>query len=120
MPIDTDILLRHLINDIPEQAAKAADIIAEGAEAYPEVIPEAVYVLHKIYGIGREEVSRALLWAMDGIAVERRGQISEALMLFGSTKLDYIDCLLLAGFTSAGNDFISFDRKLMNRKRQTR
>ena len=60
------------------------------------------------------------LGVMDDIAVERRGQISEALMLFGSTKLDYIDCLLLAGFTSAGNDFISFDRKLMNRKRQTR
>lgn len=45
---------------------------------------------------------------------------ARALMLFGSTKLDYIDCLLLAGFTSAGNGFISFGRKLMNRKRLTR
>ncbi len=42
MYIDTNILMRYLLNDIPEQTDMAAEIIAGGAQIYPEVIPEAL------------------------------------------------------------------------------
>ena len=61
MYIDTNYLLRYMLNDIPEQSKMAADIIMDGAEIYPETIPEAVYVLQKIYKIDRKNVSSALL-----------------------------------------------------------
>lgn len=117
MYIDTNYLLRYMLNDIPEQSEKAAEAIAEGAEIYPEIVPEAVYVLHKIYGIGRKDVADALLDVIEDIEVERKEQIREALTLFKDTRLDYVDCLLLAGFLSGNNDFATFDKKLRNKKK---
>ena len=117
MYIDTNILMRYLLNDIPEQTDMAAEIIADGAQIYPEVIPEAVYVLSKIYGIPRKTVSDTLIAILDDISVERKEQIKETLKLFMETKLDYIDCLHLAGYSLSGEDFFSFDKKLMNKKK---
>ncbi len=105
-----------MLNDIPELSEKAAETIAEGAAIYPEIIPEAVYVLQKIYGIGRKDVASALLDVLDEIEVERKEQIREALILFKETRLDYVDCLLLAGFLPGRNDFVTFDKKLRNKK----
>ncbi len=117
MYIDTNILMRYLLNDIPEQASRAAEIIADSAQIYPEVIPEAVYVLFKIYGIPRKAVANTLIAVLDEISVERKEHIRKALKLFGETKLDYIDCLHLAGYSFSGDDFFSFDRKLINKKK---
>ena len=119
MFIDTNYILRYVLNDIQEQAQQAADIIANGAEIYPEIIPEAVYVLCRIYGIDRKNVSETLLSVVDDISVERKEQIKEALRLFRDTRLYYVDCLMLAGFISNGNDFTSFDKKLMERKKKS-
>lgn len=117
MYIDTNILMRYLLNDIPEQADKATEIIADNAQIYPEVIPEAVYVLFKIYGIPRKTVSDTLIAVLNDISVERKDQIKKTLKLFGETKLDYIDCLHLAGFSLSGDDFFSFDKKLLHKKK---
>lgn len=117
MYIDTNILMRYLLNDIPEQTDIAAEIIANGAQIYPEVIPEAVYVLSKIYEIPRKAVSDTLIAILDDISVERKEQIKKTLKLFRETKLDYIDCLHLAGYSLSGEDFFSFDKKLMHKKK---
>lgn len=117
MYIDTNILMRYLLNDIPEQTDIAAEIIADGAQIYPEVIPEAVYVLSKIYEIPRKAVSDTLIAILDDISVERKEQIKKTLKLFRETKLDYIDCLHLAGYSLSGEDFLSFDKKLMHKKK---
>ena len=74
-------------------------------------------MLQKIYRIGRKEIASALIDVLDDIGVERKDQIREALALFGETRLDYVDCLLLAGFLSSKNDFATFDRKLQSRKK---
>lgn len=117
MIIDINLLLRYILNDIPDQAMKAATIIAGGAEVYPEIIPEAVYVLSKIYGISRKDIADQLLLALEDISTERSEQLKEALRIYSKTKFDYIDCLLLAGLKIDGNDFMSFDKKLMNKKK---
>lgn len=117
MYIDANILMRYLLNDIPEQTDIAAEIIADGAQIYPEIIPEAVYVLSKIYEIPRKAVSDTLIAILDDISVERKEQIKKTLKLFRETKLDYIDCLHLAGYSLSGEDFFSFDKKLMHKKK---
>lgn len=117
MYIDTNILMRYLLTDIPEQTDIAAEIIADGAQIYPEVIPEAVYVLSKIYEIPRKAVSDTLIAILDDISVERKEQIKKTLKLFRETKLDYIDCLHLAGYSLSGEDFFSFDKKFMHEKK---
>ena len=117
MFIDTYLLLRYILSDIPNQTMKAATIIAGGAEVYPEIIPEAVYVLSKIYDISRKDIADQLILALVDISTERNEQLKEALRIYSKTKFDYIDCLLLAGLKIDGNDFMSFDKKLMNKKK---
>ena len=41
--IDTNVILRYLLNDVPEQADEAAKIIGNGAKSFPEIIAEVVY-----------------------------------------------------------------------------
>lgn len=54
--IDTNVILRYLLNDIPEQAKQSEEVIKNGAFTLPEVIAEVVYVLFKLYKVPREEI----------------------------------------------------------------
>ena len=42
--IDTNVILRFVLNDNVEMAQRAAEVIASGAYTKPEVIAEVVYV----------------------------------------------------------------------------
>lgn len=116
MYIDANYILRYMLNDIPQQAEEAATAIAGGADTYPEIIPEVVYVLEKVYKVGRDEIADALGEVLQEIGIERKEVIIEALRLYESVKLDYVDCLMLAGFRMNRQDFLSFDQKLMRLK----
>ena len=108
MYLDTNYLLRYILDDIPEQSEMAVEAIRAGASTYAEVIPEVVYVLDKVYRIGRNEVASAIA----------NDVILGALELYARTGLDYVDCLMLSGFREEGNDFLSFDKKLMKMKQR--
>jgi len=43
--IDTNVILRFILNDNPEMAKRAAKVIASGAYTKPEVIAEVVYAI---------------------------------------------------------------------------
>jgi predicted nucleic-acid-binding protein len=56
--IDTNIILRYLLNDHPQLSIKAADIIeSQEVNAPIEVICEVVYVLLKVCQIPKQEIS---------------------------------------------------------------
>ena len=113
---DTNILVRYLTGDDEKAAAKATEIIKTGVEVIPETIPEVLYVLtsRTLYAIPRHAAAEAVLTLLDDISVERKDTIRKALDIYGETKLDYIDCLLIAEGLSPDTEIISFDRKLMN------
>lgn len=54
--IDTNVILRYLLNDVPDQAEKVAQIIENGVKSYPEIIAEVVYVLVKLYTVPRKKI----------------------------------------------------------------
>ena len=54
--IDTNVILRYLLDDIPEQADKAESVIKQGSFTLPEIIAEVVYVLTKLYKVPRNEI----------------------------------------------------------------
>lgn len=113
---DTNILVRYLTGDDETATAKAMEIIGRGVEILPEEIPEALYVLTSkvLYNIPRKAAVEALQELLDEITVEKKEVIRQALEIYGETKLDYIDCLLIATAVSEGADVLSFDRKLNN------
>lgn len=50
--IDANVILRGILNDHPEMAQKAKEVMQAGAYTKPEVVAEVVYVLQKGLLIG--------------------------------------------------------------------
>ena len=113
---DTNILVRYLTGDDEKAAAKATEIISNGVGVVPETIPEVLYVLTSktLYAIPRQVAAAAVLTLLDDISVERKETIRTALNIYSETRLDYVDCLLIAEGLSSDTEIISFDQKLLN------
>ena len=58
--IDTNVLLRYVLEDNEEMLVEAEKIIDDGGFALPEIIAEAVYVLTKVYEIEKPDVCSTL------------------------------------------------------------
>ena len=117
---DTDIIVRYLTGDDEQSSAKAADIISSGIEMLPETIPEVLYVLcsRTLYSIPRDAAAKAIIALLDDVSVEKKETIRQALMIYCESRLDYVDCLLIAEGLTADTEIISFDRKLMSELRR--
>ncbi|MBI4728519.1 MAG: PIN domain-containing protein [Acidobacteria bacterium] len=65
--LDTNVLLRHLLQDHPEQSPKATAFLAHvesgdvRARTSDTVVFETVFTLQRHYGVPREEIRDALL-----------------------------------------------------------
>ena len=112
--LDTNALLRYVLNDDQQRAAEVKEIIDENQTVVLiPVLQEAVYVLEGFYGIERDRIRRSLLDATDSLAYVEEEIIRKALDLYAKPpKLDFVDCLLLAYYSCEGIDFFSFDKKL--------
>ena len=113
--IDTNVILRYLLNDIPEQADKAAEIIEKGAKSYTEIIAEVVYVLVKLYSVPREKINEIVSPVTYEVEFDNADVIRKALENFSETRFDYVDCLLLARKQILDENIYTFDKKLANR-----
>ena len=113
---DTNILVRYLTRDDEKAADKAAEIIRGGVEILPETVPELVYVLTSrgLYGMPRTVVAESVEALLDEVTVDRKNVIKHALKIYQDTRLDFVDCLLIAEGTAADTEVYSFDRKLLN------
>ncbi|MBQ5472521.1 MAG: PIN domain-containing protein [Treponema sp.] len=113
--VDTNVILRYLLNDIPEKADKAASMIEEGAFTLPEIVAEVVYVLVKLYEIPREEMKNIISPIFDEIFMENSDVMSAAISYYSETKLDFVDCIILARKKILNESVFTFDKKLLNR-----
>ena len=63
--VDTNVLLRYLLNDIQEQADKAAELIENGAKSYPEIIAEVVFDFVDCLLIARKQILNEEIFTFD-------------------------------------------------------
>jgi len=110
--IDTNVILRYLLNDIPEQADEAAEIIGNGAKSFPEIIAEVVYVLVKLYSVPREKINEIVSPLVDEIEFENADVVKTALYYYSRTKFDFVDSLLIARKQILNEEIFTFDKKL--------
>ena len=110
--VDANVILRYLLNDIADQAQMAREAIEAGAAVEIEIIAEVVYVLQGVYEVPRREISRVLGDLCPNLACSRLDILIEALEAYGSTSLDFVDCVLLATAKLGHADVLTFDRKL--------
>ena len=111
--VDTNIILRVILRDNEELSPLAREILKTN-ECYvlPEVIPEAVYVLNKVYGFNRQDIANALLQLLPLVVVKDVRLTRLALNYFAELNFDYVDCILLARNKLYGHQVATLDKKL--------
>lgn len=112
--IDANVILRNLLEDIPEQAEMARFVIAGGAFTTTEVLAEVVYVLEKVYSVPRGEIREAVAAVIGEVSTDHPEVILKALSIYAERKLDFVDCILIARVCVLGDEVFSFDKKLNN------
>lgn len=111
--VDTNIILRVILRDNEELSPLAREILKTN-ECYvlPEVIPEAIYVLNKVYGFNRQDIAHAILQLLPLVVVKDVRLTRLALNYFSELNFDYVDCILLARNKLYGHQVATLDKKL--------
>ena len=112
---DTNSVLRFLLNDIPEQAQATEEAIREGAETTVEIVAECVYVLSSVYQLPRNVLAESLADVMRNFSCKRAKVVEHALTVFADTRLDFVDCILVAEAFANDRRVLAFDKKLRTR-----
>ena len=96
--LDTNLLVRLLTNDDPEQARRVADLIDDSSACFVPitVVLELEWVLRGAYQLPREAIIRAFrgLIAIRHLHLEQEEQVLQALEAYGQ-GLDFADALHL-------------------------
>lgn len=120
--LDTNVLVRHLVQDDKKQSAQATRRIGKAVEEGESiflsgiVLCELVWVLETAYRLPRSEIVQALdrILATRGFVVGDRDEASLALERYRSGQGDFADHLIGALATRAGaSPILTFDRFLL-------
>ena len=124
--LDTNVILRFLMKDDPDQSPKAAGLFA-AADAGEcvlavtrDVIAESEWVLRSYYKVDREAIATQLseLIRRSGLTVPDGGVLLDGLSRYRETNLDIVDCLLAAAASADGCGVATFDRGIGKRFRR--
>lgn len=115
--LDTNVIVRALVQDNPEQAARAQALLAHtgGIFIAHTVLLEVEWVLRAAYRLPRQRIHTALLGlcGMPGVNVETPQVVAQALADF-ALGLDFADALHLASCAIADEPFCTFDQALVS------
>ena len=115
--LDTNVLVRYIMQDDAKQSAKATRIIDGLSSEAPGFISlvsivELVWVLSSSYGLKREQVASALelLLRSKELIVDRADLVMQSQRKFKSGGIDFADCLIeRIGHAAGCSTTLSFD-----------
>lgn len=116
--IDTNLVVRYLTGDHPEQSARARKLVDENPVFVGlTVVLEVEWVLRSAYGFGVGDVTRALraFAGLPTVTIAEADLVAAALDL-ADKGLDFADALHL-GQAQACEGFATFDRKFVKAAR---
>lgn len=115
--LDTNVVVRLLVNDDPEQAAVARRLV-EGNDVFVciTVILELDWVLRSAYGFARKDVADAIrtFAGLPTVEIESPQRVARALA-GAAAGMDLADCLHM--LARADMEFATFDRSLEKRNK---
>lgn len=117
--LDTNILVRFLTQDDPEQGRLASRLISQLSQTRPgfvcrEVLVELVWVLERSYGFGRDAIARVLegLLAATELVIEEADALGAILDSFRHNGFGFADLMIREAARRAGaQSLATFDRK---------
>ena len=115
--VDTNIIVRYLTGDPPEQAERATRYLEQADELIlPDLIfAEVVYVLESYYQVARVEAAPMLrsLLEFRAVRVADSRLLQRAVDLYEGHRMAFADAYLIASAESTGVGVVaSFDRDI--------
>lgn len=118
--LDTNVILRYLLNDHPQHFLQAqlvmAEVITGNTTVYipDSVLAECVYVLLKVYKIPKSKVCTTLtdIFSLDGISSINRDILNNSLKLFSEHNVDIVDAIVHVTAKQQGWKVFSFDQDM--------
>ena len=121
--VDTNVLVRLLIEESPQQTARAVDFFRQRSATDPAYISlivtaELAWVLRKVYKFGQAQIAAAMgrLLETSDIVIERSDIVAWALKHFDHARIDLADLLIAAINEQAGcPTTVTFDKNAAKR-----
>ena len=114
--VDTNILVRLLTRDDPQQLAAAEDYITKGAWVSIVVLAETSWVLESVYGLSDDHIAMAvdMLLSHEYLSLQEPETVAAALEQFrAASDPGFTDCLVLEIARKAGHlPLGTFDKRL--------
>lgn len=117
--VDTNVLVRLLTEDDPDQAKRVAKLFGENEIFIPKtVMLETEWVLRHAYGIDKKGILGAFqrLMGLSTVQIEDHQTISVAVSWYNK-EFDFADALHLASSRDA-EKFATFDKSLLRKAGQ--
>ncbi len=112
--LDTNMILRYLLNDNMEMADKAEEYLNAG-DVYVtiEVIAEVIYVLKGVYSMERDKIVEVINDFLNLVNCRNMDVLRFSLDTYGERNLDFVDCVLYGYHSVRGFKVATFDKKLL-------
>lgn len=117
--LDANILLRYLLDDMPELTDRCEALllrVQRGEELVwlPDIaLADVIWTLHSFYKQSKAEIRDVLLpiLSLRGIHLRDRSVVFHALVLFAEKNIDFSDALIAAEMLARGyTEIYSYDR----------
>lgn len=122
--VDTNLFLRYLTNDVPEQADAVERLLRRAMAGEIRlltnelVIAEIVWTLESFYKLSRQEIRDKVLAILNtpGLEVANGPTVLQAIVWYAEKNVDFIDAYNGAWILSQGlNAVYTFDRRHFSR-----
>lgn len=120
--LDTNVLVRFLVQDIPHHAVRASALVDRVAAGeinirFPDtVVFETIYILQRVYSISKLDIVDALTKVIEhpGVILDHKESVLSALEFWSHTGgLSFADCYHLALAANLGfTEIYSFDKAM--------
>ncbi len=114
--LDANVVLRYLLNDIPEQGFKSKEVITNSASYVTDVVAvEIIFVLEKVIGMERSDIVKLVKTFLSLPNVIYNDYfLDQAIDLYGAKKsLSIVDCYAATESKLYNNTLVTFDKELV-------
>jgi predicted nucleic-acid-binding protein len=118
--VDTNLFLRYLLDDLPEQADAVGTLLLAAAQGEVAlvtnalVIAELVWTCESYYRLPRDRIADWVLSILNtpGLEVLEADALREAVLAYAARNVDFIDAWNVAWMKARGIDLVyTFDAK---------
>ena len=114
--LDTNVVVRYLLNDIPERGLKSKEVITNSASYVTDVVAvELIFVLEKVIGMDRSDIVKLVKTFLSlPYAICKDYFLDQALDLYDAKKsLSIVDCYAATESKTYNNSLVTFDKELV-------